>query len=137
MGDVSVTPGNVLASALAAKIPGTSGAAIIAGQAIYKGADSLYYPADANAADPVYKVAGIALCSAPGVGQPFFLVEVDASFKPGFTTVLGKVYVLSATPGGIAPVEDLAAGWRTQFLGIGLASNFMTLDVTRSDTAVP
>lgn len=137
MADLVVVPASVLASSGASKIPGTSGAAIIAGQTVYKGTDNLYYPADANGADPLYKVAGIALCSAPGVGQPFYFVAVDASFKPGFTTVAGKVYVASATAGGIAAIDDLASGWRTTFLGTGLAGNFMALNVSRSDTAVP
>lgn len=137
MADVTVTPANVLASSGASKIPGTSGAAIIAGQTVYKGTDNFYYPADANALDPIYKVAGIALNSAPGVGQPFQFVAVDPGFKPGFPTTAGTAYVLSATPGGIAPIADLVTGWRTQFLGTGLAGNLMALNLTRSDTLVP
>lgn len=121
MADVTVTGADVIASANAIKVSAIAGAGVTPGQPVYRGTDYLAYPADANGASATIRtVWGIALNEA-GVGQPVQITTEDIALDCGFTATSGAVYVLSATPGGIAPVADVASGDYPTVLGIGNA----------------
>lgn len=122
MADKSVTAGSVLAGANAHRRKGIAGATITAGQAVYEDStdSNKFKLADANASAATANCAGIALHGASS-GQPLEIDEEDDDFTPGFTLDLSVaadsgVYVLSATAGGIAPMDDLAAGMYPQVL---------------------
>jgi hypothetical protein len=153
MADYTVTPANVLASALAlrlavglapsglygTKLPvyyaqPTAGADIEAGQPVYQAADTFFYLADANGADPLYKVAGVTENRARA-GQPLSIVYFDPAFQPGFTLAIGDTLILSATVGRICPDADKATGWFVSTLGVGISTTKMALNITRSDAA--
>jgi hypothetical protein len=57
----------------------------------------------------VRNCVGIALNGASS-GQPVEYVIEDPAFTPGGTLVVGEIYVLSDTAGGIMPISDLEAG---------------------------
>lgn len=152
MGDYAVTANSVLASTSAKRLAPTlaapvsalavsarpginvAGATITAGQPVYQGTDFAFYPADANGADPLYKVAGMAENSA-AIGQPLNIITEDPYYTPGCTMLIGDVIILSATPGGIAPASDAASGMVIQFLMVAYSTTQARLYVVRSDVA--
>jgi hypothetical protein len=154
MADYAQTASSVLASAQAVRLVASpawtlqgsgpsavpvpnlllAGAAITAGQPVYRGTDSLVYPADANGADPLYKVEGIAENSA-GIGQPVSVVVSDPAFTPGCTLAIGDVIVVSATAGKICEAADKTSGWFVSILGVAWSTTKMALNITRADAA--
>lgn len=98
---------------------GVSAVAVTAGQAVYKDSANQYRLADNNDTSAALAVvAGIALHAA-AAGQPL-KIQTRGPITIGATVASGSVYVLSATPGGIAPVADLATGNRCTLLGVGI-----------------
>lgn len=135
MADVTVTAANVQKASDTLIDYGILGATVTAGQTVYKDANGVYQLADANASATTAAVTGIAL-NGGASGQPV-AVAIGGTLNPGFTVTVGAVYVLSATAGGIAPVADLASGWRTGILGVGLTASSLGLILYRSGVAVP
>lgn len=140
MADITITAANVLASANAKKGFGVAGATITAGQALYSDASASFKlkPADANVLASANCV-GIALHGASD-GQPLTYVFEDDDFSPGGTLSLSVaadsgIYVLSATAGGIAPMDDLAATMYPVVLGVAKSTTKLYLRITRG-TAV-
>jgi hypothetical protein len=140
--DVTVTPASVARVSGAGTgvdtviTNGFAGAAIVAGQSVYRDANGVWLLTDANLSAAAGVARGIALNSAPAAGQPV-AVATGGTMNPGFTATVGKIYVASATAGGIAPVEDLASGWRTGVLCVGLTSTSVGLVLYSSGVAVP
>lgn len=125
MADITITAANVVPSAAAAGVTkifrSTAGAAINAGQLIYLDtADSNKAKlADANGASALIRTPiGLAINSA-GSGQEVAYVKEDDDLTIGATVANGTVYVLSATPGGIAPAADLTTGWYPCVVAVG------------------
>lgn len=110
MADLAITPANVLAGLNSVKKTGTAGAAITAGQLLYKDKtdNGKMKLADANV-EAASVVAGMALHAA-AVGQPITYVTEDNDLTLGAAVTIGNVLVLSTTAGGVAPVADLASG---------------------------
>ncbi len=119
MADITVTAGNVAPGTNAIIGTGTAGATIAAGQSIYKlTSTGRYHLADADAAATA-AAAGIAVNGASD-GQPIDFVKFG-DINPGGTVVVGELYMVSTTGGGIAPIIDLATGDFPTLLGIGTA----------------
>jgi len=114
---------------------GFAGATITAGQSIYIDTNNVWLLTDANLSAAAGVAKGIALNSA-STGQPI-AIATGGTINPGFTATVGKIYVTSATAGGIAPVEDLTSGWRTGVLYVGLTSSTVGLVLYSSGVAVP
>lgn len=129
--DVVITATDVVKGAEFSKANGTAGGTITAGMPLYKDtADQRMKPADCNLSDLASTVEGISLHGATN-GQP---IEYQTSGLITLSAVLtlGKVYVASATAGGIAPVADLTTGWRTSILGVAVSTSSMRLAITNS-----
>jgi hypothetical protein len=140
MADLTVTPANVLASAQAIKFTATAGAALTAGQPIYRDtADTDAFGrgkaklADANGGSAtIQTVEGITLAAA-ATGQPIECAALDPDFTHGLTGVAaGDCVILSATAGALCPVADLASGGR---LNVVLAITSATKGVLKVTTA--
>ncbi len=118
--DLSVTASAVVPSALAVTRTGIAGATIAAGQLIYKDtADNRIKLADCNGASALIRTPiGLAIVSASS-GQPIVYVIEDPALTLNAVAAKGVAYVLSATPGGIAPIADLATGWYPAVIGLG------------------
>ena len=108
--DVSVTAANFQPGAGAKFHTGIAGATITAGQLIaISPSTGRFVLADAN---------DVSLCQVIGIsshaainGQPLAVVWYADNLVLGATlSMTTPVYVLSATPGGIAPTADLSAG---------------------------
>lgn len=135
MADLTITASQVLpgSDSTSQFAQGTAGASITAGQVLYYDSTAATYKlADNNDTQATSVVAGIALHAA-GTGQPIRLQTAGPiTLGAGAAPAVGSVYVLSATAGGIAPVADLATGNRTTILGVGGASNTVTLRINSS-----
>ena|SRR6056297_2180793 len=129
MADITITAANVLSSGTAF-IQGTAGATITAGQVLYKDtADSKYKLADADGASALIQTAAGIACNGASDGQPVNFVKLDADFTIGATVSEGVAYYLSETPGGICPRGDVSTGSAVVYIGMGLASNKLKLDI--------
>jgi hypothetical protein len=144
MADITITPGNVVPSAAVAGTQrifrATAGATITAGQLIYLDtADaSKAKLADANSATALARVPiGIAINGASS-GQEVAYVKEDNNLAIGATVSNGAAYVLSATPGGIAPIADQTTGWFPCIVAVGISSTRVAFraEGLRSSTAL-
>lgn len=136
MTDISITATGVLPGDSAEVEHGYFGASVTAGQVVYKDSDGTYKLADANSATAaVREPYGIAL-NGGASGQPA-AIQKRGKITIGGTVVVGKVYVLSATPGGVAPIDDLTTGHYTATLGIGISSTQIDMRIHASGVAVP
>lgn len=142
MADVTITAANVLASNSAKRFKGVAGAAITAGQPVYRDAtdgNSLKL-ADADASAAAAAVVGIALHGAAD-GQPLECAYEDPDFTPGFTLdVTGAgakgVYGLSGTAGGVCPVADFAAADFPTVLYVAKSSTKAVLKIMSGGAAL-
>lgn len=107
---------------------GTLGAAVTAGQIVYRDpADLKAKLSDTNGADAnIRSVWGMAL-NGGASGQAVRIAVGEGEVAMGPVLTAGAVYVLSATPGGIAPVADLATGHYTAVLGIARSATNLYL----------
>lgn len=137
MSDLAITAANVLPSASATIVRKTAGAAITAGQPVYLDpATDTVKLADANGASPLFKVYGIAGCNA-AAGQPICIVMQDPALGMGAAVAAGTTLILSATPGGVAPVADAATGMYVTVLGVGIGSNQINFSPLAAGVATP
>lgn len=135
MADISVTAASVAAGSNCITQSGTAGASITAGQTLYidTANSNVLKLADADLSSLGATVAGISLHAAAS-GQPItYAVAGNMTFNAVLTA--GKVYVNSATAGGIAPVADLTTNWRTSVLGVATTTTNLVLKIYNSDTA--
>lgn len=138
MADLTITAANVVKGNGAKILSGTYGATVTAGQAVYADpADNgRFKPADSDSATAAVRTpVGIALNSG-STGQPAD-IQTEGRISIGGTVVVGTIYVLSATAGGIAPAADLVTGDYVSVLGIGVSASQIDLNIHRSGVAVP
>ncbi len=116
---------------------GIAGATITAGQVVYRDPTTRkFLLADANSVTAAARSPeGIALNGA-SLNQPL-VVQTAGDINPGAAVTVGATYYLSDTPGGIAPVADLASGEFVTVLGVGTAANNIKLGILVSGAAVP
>ncbi len=122
--DLTITEANVsLVVGSGSTTVGPAGAALTIGQPVYwDGAAWQLADADAAGKDVA---TGITMSRAAAIGQ---LVVVAWNQGPqvtiGFGAILtaGETYIVSATPGKIAPITDAATGWKVCILGIAIST---------------
>jgi hypothetical protein len=136
MSDVVVNSQAVLAASNASVslTPATAGAAITAGQSVYKAANGYWYPAYASGNSVVSGTNQLAIAlNSAYAGQPiqlFFYGNINL----GSALNSGNTYILSYNAGRIAQFGDLNAGMYTTI--IGWATNSTTLYVPSSGPLV-
>jgi hypothetical protein len=138
MADLAVTAANVVPASGYVPYDGIAGETITAGQVCYiDDTDSnKVKKADNNAAlANAAVVRGIAVNGA-SAGQPVRLC-MGGNINPGGVLTVGVIYVLSATPGGIAPAADLASGMRVSVLGVASTASNLVLNFFNSGATVP
>lgn len=131
MADVSITASAVLVTNNTITATGRAGATITAGQTVY--ADSTdngdYKLADADSSDATAECKGIALNGAAD-GQPLEIATGGDLTMDGLTA--GELYVVSGTPGGLAPEGDLGAGDRVTFVGVAKSATSLSITLNIS-----
>jgi len=139
------TASSVLPSGSAVIIYGTAGAAIAAGQPVYEDTADLdaankpkLKPYSANSASPAAQTSGprgLAANSA-ATGQPVGIVLSDPDFTHGLTgAVKGDVIIAASTAGSLAPVADLASGWRPAVMAIATSATKAVVGLFQNTTA--
>lgn len=126
MADLSVTASAVLASGNhSVDRSGNAGAAIAAGQVVYKDANGAWQLSDANGTTAQKAVGGIALNGAAS-GQPLAVLQWgDLTMNAVLTA--GSRYYLSATAGAICPEADLATGMAVILLGLAKSTTVLAV----------
>lgn len=134
MADLTITASLVLPGTNPAYLDGTAGATITAGQSVYQDASdsNKFKLADANASATTANAKGVATHGA-SAGQPL-RVQNGGGIDLGATLAVGRIYVVSANAGGIAPQSDLATGWYTTILGIATTTSNLEM-LTRAGGA--
>lgn len=129
MADISITAANVVKGSNATTESGIAGATITAGQVVYKdGSTGKYLLADNDSATAAAKAPrGIALNGAAD-GQPL-VIQRSGDITIGATLTAGTAYYLSATPGGICPLADVASGDDVVLLGLAKTAAVLALDI--------
>lgn len=135
MADLIVTPANVLAQAGSTKSEGIAGESITAGETIYK-ASATGKIMKADASDEAgSKALGVALNNA-ALNQPVDFVTAG-KLTAGAAVDVGTVYAVSATAGGICPVDDLVAEDYVTILGVGVNATTINLTIIPSGVQIP
>jgi hypothetical protein len=136
MADLAVTAANVVRGTGASVENGIAGAAITAGQTVYKDpADSKFRPCDADAGAAAARTTrGVALNSC-AANQPL-AVQVAGRLAIGAAVTVGAIYVQSDTAGGIMPAADLEAGDYVTVLGVGVSATDIDLNIHVSGAQV-
>jgi len=133
MADVSVTaanvrPGSTQGGATVQTV--TAGETITAGMVCYKkDSDGEYYRGDADNSAETAGSEGLVIAISNAADGESMLVQSRGTYTVGGTVVVGEVYVLSATTGGIAPVSDGASGWYSSILGTGSSTTEINLNI--------
>lgn len=127
MSDISITAANVLQGSNARTEVGVFGATITQGQVVYRDPSTGKYKlADTDSATAAAKVPyGIAL-NAGSDGQPA-VIQTSGEITIGATLTAGTTYYLSPTPGGIAPLADVAVGDDFTIIGIATSASVLKL----------
>lgn len=135
MADLSITAANVVSGA-APRIDRkrTAGAAITAGQWVYRDGEQ-YKLADDNSATAAARVPdGVALNGA-AAGQPL-AVQTGGEITMGAVLAPGVAYYLSDTPGGMCPVADLATGEYPCVVGIAKSASVLRIGINPAGVAL-
>lgn len=132
--DISITPGSVVPDSGYQYLDTTAGATITAGQVVYIASDNTAKLAITTTAITA-AARGIALNGA-SAGQPV-KVMTGGTITIGGTVVVGKIYIVSASGGGIAPVTDTATTQFVTILGVGVTAAKITMNINASGVAVP
>jgi hypothetical protein len=135
--DVTITAANVVSGTNSTFLDGTSGATITAGQVVYLDSTTKTFKlADCDTGTAAQAVVvGIALHGASS-SQPL-KIQTAGSITVGGTLVVGEIYVLSGTAGGIAPKADLAPADRVSVLGVATSASVLLLKPIISGVLVP
>lgn len=134
MADITVTAANVRPFSGATIKEVTAGAAVTAGQIVYKDTtDSNEHKAADAAAAASATIAGMAMTNA-GDGEPL-LIATGGYVNPGGTVGVGVVYTCSSNAGGIAPNADLTSGNYVSTFGIGITASKIWLTIHNSGIA--
>ncbi|MBL4757486.1 MAG: hypothetical protein JKY32_07565 [Rhizobiales bacterium] len=136
MVDLVITAASVLQGSTAQVEKGTAGATITAGQVVYLDAtDNKYKLADTDSVTAAVRVpVGIALNGAAD-GQPLSIVT-SGDIVIGATMTAATAYYLSGTPGGIAPVADLATGDYPCILGMATSTTLLNIKINCAGVAL-
>jgi len=135
MADITVTAANVVPQSDAVLVTGKALSAVTAGQPVYRDTTTRKFaPADTDHGTAINRVVfGIAVNGA--AADQTLTVQTAGTIDIGATTVVGVIYVLSGTAGGIAPAADLATGDYTTVLGIGVTTANIKLGIFTSGLA--
>lgn len=132
--DIVITAGTVVPDTGYQYFDATAGATLTAGQVVYVDTSNTVQKAITTSAITA-AARGIALNGASS-GQPVRVMSAG-TITIGGTVVIGKIYIVSATAGGVAPVTDTATTQFVTIIGIGVSATKIALNINASGIAVP
>lgn len=131
MADLTITAASVVQGSGAKTETGIAGEAITAGQTLAENAAGAIVLSDSNSATPALRtVVGISLHAAAS-GQPITYVK-KGPVTIGATVAASVPYFASATAGGICPAADVATGHYATFLGFGISTTQIYVDLVEA-----
>lgn len=131
MPPLTITAAQVLPGTGAIIVRYTAGVAqtITAGQAVYDQGSFVAGLADCDAGSGAHACVGIAL-NAASPGQPVNILQRGPiTLGAGAAPVNGTPYFLSPIAGGIAPLADILTGDRLVYLGCGIGTNQVNIQI--------
>lgn len=137
MADLTVTAANVATSTGGINKDYVAGEAFTAGQSVYlKTSNNKWMKAQCDGtAEEAGSGTLIGIALNTGVlNQPVAvqLPGANSVINPGATVVVGKIYLVSATAGGIAPVDDIITSThKVTILGIGATSSTLDMSISK------
>lgn len=133
MADIIVTAANVgLGSDQTVYVQKQAGEAITQGQSLFMRSGKAYL-ADASVSTENV-VAGVAMSAASTDG--YFIMATEGLVNLGATLVVGTIYVLSDTPGGIGPIADAGSGDYISIIGVATTTSLCDLQINNSGVAI-
>jgi len=136
MADLVITAASVQKTSSTKTKDGVAGAAIVAGQFITRDpVTRRMLLGDGDLVITDIKNSGIALNSA-AIGQPVEFAW-DGDVVVGAVLAVARVFILSSTPGGVAPVADLASGDFTTIIGLARTTSILSLCLHTAEVAIP
>lgn len=132
MSDLIITASAVVEGLAATVASGVAAVSINAGQSIFLDASNLNKVtlADANLSLAAASCRGIALGNAVAGQRVSYITSGPVTL--GAVLTQGKVYVLSANAGGIAPVADLSSGMYSTILGVASSTSMLQVGIVAS-----
>ncbi len=129
MADLTITATSVVQGSNAVTEAGLAGAAITAGQVVYRDETTRkFLLADTDSATAATRrPLGISLNGA-ALNQPL-VVQKAGDVTIGAALTAGVVYYLSGTAGGICPVADLTTGDYPVVIGMAKTTAVLTIDI--------
>lgn len=136
MADLTITAANVVAGANAATEQGIAGAAITAGQVVYRDPSTgKYLLADSNSATAAARAPrGIALHAASN-NQPLMILTAGEITIGATLSPTAPAYYLSDTPGGICPLADIGSGEYISQIGLALSTTVLLVRIVSTGIA--
>lgn len=135
MADLSITAANVLKDNGAETEHGTAGAAVSAGQTVYRDANGKYQLADSNSATVAARTPRGITLHAAAANQPL-AIHKEGPITIGATLTAGVAYYQSDTPGGICPVADVGSGEYSTIIGIATSTSVLDVSIQASGAAL-
>lgn len=128
MADISITAANVIAGETSLREAGVAGAAVTAGQVVYKDATTRkFLLTDADSVTAAARVPyGVALNGA-ATNQPLAVLR-SGEITIGATLTPGTAYYLSDDPGGICPLADVTGGDYIVQIGLARSASVLMVD---------
>lgn len=130
MADVSVTAASVLKGTGALYKEGIAGATILQGQWLYMDTSNLLQLGVNNSTAVKAVIVGVALTGG-AINQPV-LYQYSGPYTAGGTLVAGLVYVLSATNGGMALINDIASTNYISILGVSTTTAVLNISINNT-----
>ena len=133
MADLVVVATAVLPYTGCATDVANAGEAITAGQAVYMHTDGTLLKAITTSAITA-AARGVAL-NGGAVGQPITYVK-SGGYNPGVACVVGVVYGVTDTAGGVGDVADRGAADFITILGVATTTSRIEMSINRSGVAI-
>ena len=134
MADIVVTAANVVRYDGSEIETGIASEAITAGQTLYKHTDGKLLKCDCTSAIKA-RAVGVALNDA-AADQPVTYIK-SGGLNPGGTVVVGTVYGVTDTAGGIGDIAERGSGDFITILGVGVTASRIDLAINRSEVDIP
>lgn len=140
MADLVITAANVVAGTGVQTERINAGAALTAGQVVYKdaGDSNKAKLTDADSATVAAREADGIVLNNSASGQPVVIARLDSGglLTIGATVTPGVAYYASDTAGGICPFADLESGDWPTIIGIGYSATQIRLCKVRQGAAL-
>jgi hypothetical protein len=137
--DLTITVGNMVPVAGSnVETQFLAGATITRGQSVYlDAATSTWKLADVDLSASAAGLTAIGISLSDVVATQPMIVQKEGDLAFGAILTVGKVYVVSATAGGICPIADITTNGRITVLGIATTTSNLKIKTWVTGVVVP